>query len=141
MEKMDFFRKFMDVFESKGFRILHADDFEQAYQVLGSQSVDIVAMDMDAGYEDAFKFCYKVKKNKNLSKIFVIGLTSAHERFDIYLTANTAEEKRWLNLDMLVHKPIGIKNFYRLLKRELAILEGLDTTQLDSVVDYIGYNQ
>ena len=141
MEKMNVFRKFLDVFETKGFQIIQVEGIERAYQILGSHSVDIIVLDMDVGYDKAFKFCYHVKHNKNLKNIFLIGLTDAHERFGIYLNARTNEEKKWLNVDLLVHKPISVKNIYRMLKREIAILEGMDATELDSIVDYWGYNQ
>lgn len=132
MEESDFLSKFSDVFEEKGFSIYHAEDVEHAYQILGSQSVQVIILDMDDNYEESFKFCHQIKKNKNLAKIFIIGLSGAHEKYGIYIDASTREELKWLNCDLFVHKPLNAKNLYLLLKKEFAILRKLDGTALDS---------
>ncbi len=129
-------RDFIYVVEDKGFTIVEAEDFNEAYKVIASRTVDIIAVDLDIGYQEAFEFCYRIKHNKNLNRIIILGFTSANERFGIFLDAQTKEEKQWLNIDLLVHKPISSRNIYQLLKREIAILEGVDSTELDSIIDY-----
>ncbi len=128
--------KIMNVFEEKEFTMIHVHDIEEGYNVLGMQSVDIIILDMDEDYDAAFKFCFKVKKNKNLDHILLVGLSAAHERYGIYLTAQTAGEKKWLNLDVFLHKPISARTLYRVLKREIAIIEGIDATKLDTDADF-----
>ncbi len=132
MEESDFLSKFSNLFEQKGFSIYHAEDVEHAYQILGSQSVQIIILDMDSNFGESFKFCYRVKKNENLSKIFIIGLSGAHEKHGIYIDASTREERKWLNCDLYVHKPLNAVNLYLLLKKEIAILQKVDGTALDS---------
>ena len=132
MEESDFLSKFADVFEDKGFSIYHAKDVEHAYQILGSQSVNIIILDMDDDYAGSFKFCYRIRKNKNLSKIFIIGLSGAHAKYGIYIDAGTREERKWLNCDLFVHKPLNAKNLYLLLKKEISILKQVDGTFLDT---------
>ena len=127
--------RFKGFFEEKGATVLHAADFDAGYKMLESNQIDIIVVDLDLGYDAGFKFCYRVKKNCNLAKAFVIALSAASQRFDISLRATTADEKRWLNVDMYVNKPITAKNLYLLLKKEIAILKGLDTTVLDSKRD------
>lgn len=132
MEQSPSISKFTDVFEEKGFTLYHVKTIEEAYQILGSQSVEIIVLDMDENYEEAFKFCHRVKRNKNLEHIFLIGLSGAHSKFGIYIDAQTKEERRWLNCDLFVHKPLNAMYLYKLLKKEIAILEGMDGTALDS---------
>ena len=132
LEDKQFISKFLTFFEDKGFNILHVPNIEQAYQTLGSQRIDIVVLDMDQNYDSAYKFCYRVKRNENFKNIMLITLTAANERFNIFIDGRTKEERKWLNCDLLVHKPISARNLYLLLKKEIAILEGIDATELDS---------
>ena len=127
-----FTSKFKAFFEDKGFCIIHVDNIEQAYGILSSQSVELIIVDSEEGYDESFKFFYKIKHTKNLSHIFVVALSAAEERFGILLKAETKDEKRWLNVDMFVNKPIGPKSLYLLIKKEIAIMEGIDATKLDS---------
>ena len=124
--------RFANVFEEKGFSLYRSNSIEEAYQILGSQSVEIIVLDMDEDYDKAFRFCYRLKRNKNLEKIFIIGLSAAHTRFDIYIDAHTREERKWLNCDLFIHKPINARSLYLLLKKEIAILKGIDSSDLDS---------
>ncbi|MHA1619118.1 MAG: hypothetical protein ACTSVZ_07530 [Promethearchaeota archaeon] len=124
--------KFKDIFEDKGFTLYHVQTIDEAYQILGSQSVEIIVLDMDSNYEQAFRFLHRVKRNRNLDHIFLIGLSGAHSQFGIYIDATTREERKWLNLDLFVHKPLNAMYLYKLLKKEIAILQGMDGTALDS---------
>jgi response regulator RpfG family c-di-GMP phosphodiesterase len=127
--------RFKGFFEEKGATVIHAADFDAGYKVLESNQVDIVVVNLDINYDAGFKFCYRIKKNCNLAKAFVIGLSAASERFGVSLRATTADEKRWLNLDLYVNMPITAKNLYLLLKKEIAMMKGLDTTVLDTKRD------
>ena len=120
-EEDQYVGRFKTHFEEKGATVIHVVNFDEAYQVLESQHVDIITVDMDISYDSAFKFCFRVKKNPNLSNIFIIALADAHERFGIYMHAVTLEEKKWLNIDLWVNKPISAKHLYLLLKKEIAI--------------------
>jgi DNA-binding response OmpR family regulator len=131
-----FTTKFTHYFEDKGFTIVQVDNMDQGYQILGAQSVDLVIVDADENYDAAFKFCYRIKHNKNLSRMFVVMLSAAEERFGVLLRAETKDEKKWLNVDLFVNKPISPKSLYLLIKKEIAILEGIDATELDSEVDF-----
>ena len=136
LEKSNFISKFSTLFEDRGFSIYHVPNIEEAYQVLGSHSVDIIVLDMDEDYSEAFKFCYKIKRNKNLERVLIIGLSAAHTRFGIYIDAQTKVERKWLNCDLFIHKPINAKSLYLLLKKEIAILQGIDATQLDAPEEF-----
>ena len=127
-----FTTKLKSYFEDKGSTIVQVENIEQAYQVLGAQSVDIIILDMEESYDSAFKFFYRVKRNKNFEGVVIVALSSAEERFSVLLKSETKEEKRWLNVDLFVNKPISPKNLYLLLKKEIAILEGIDATKLDT---------
>ncbi|WP_457559626.1 hypothetical protein [Candidatus Harpocratesius sp.] len=132
MEDSPSINRFTDVFEEKGFSLYHVKTFEEAYHVLGSQSVQIIVINMDTDYAEAFQFCYRVKHNKNLNHIFLIALSGAHSRFGIYINAQTYESRKWLNCDLFVHKPLNAMYLYKLLKKEIAILKGMDGIALDS---------
>jgi hypothetical protein len=87
---------------------------------------------MDGQHQAAFRFCHRIKRNKNFQHIFLIGLSGAHSTYGIYIDAATREERKWLNCDLFVHKPLNAMYLYKLLKKEIAILEGMDGTALDS---------
>jgi DNA-binding response OmpR family regulator len=131
-----FVSTFMSHFEEKGMNVIHVDNFNDAYGIMGSKQIDLVVMDMDTSYAEGFKFAYKVKKNKNLKNVFIIALSAAHQKYGIYLEDRTREARKWMNVDMWVNKPISAKNLYLLIKKEIALLEGIDTKQLDSEPEY-----
>ncbi|MHA1776211.1 MAG: hypothetical protein DRO88_06455 [Promethearchaeia archaeon] len=132
MEDSPSINRFTDVFEEKGFSLYHVKTFEEAYQILGSQSVQIIVINMDTDYAKAFRFCYRVKHNQNLKHIFLIALSGAHSELGIYIEAQTAEAKKWLNCDLFIPKPLNAMYLYKLLKKEIAILKGIDGTALDT---------
>lgn len=132
MENSPAIGKFANIFEEKGFTLYHVKTIDEAYNILGSQSVQIIVLDMDPDYDQAFRFCHRVKRNKNLEHIFLIGLSGAHSKYGIYINATTREERKWLNCDLFIHKPLNAMYLYKLLKMEIAKLQGVDGTALDS---------
>lgn len=132
IENNKFASRFKNIFEEKGFTIIHVGDIEEAHKVLGTQAIDMIVLDMDENYRESFKFCFNIKHNKNLQHIMIIALSGANIQHGIFLEAKTKEEKEWLNVNILVHKPINARNLYLLVKKELAIIEGIDSTLLDT---------
>jgi CheY-like chemotaxis protein len=128
----EFASTFMSHFEDKGMLVVHVDNFIDAYTIIGSKQIDMIVMDMDTSYADGFKFAYNIKSNKNLKDIFIIALSSAHQKYGIYLEGQTREAKKWMNVDLWINKPISAKNLYLSIKKEIAMLEGIDTRKLDT---------
>jgi DNA-binding response OmpR family regulator len=126
----------MNHFEETGMNVIHVADYNDAYSILDSKSIDIVVVDMDSNYQESFRFTYRVKHNKHLSHVFVIALSASYQKHGIFIETRTREAKKWMNIDVWVHKPINAKNLYILIKKEVAKLEGIDTSELDSEPEY-----
>jgi DNA-binding response OmpR family regulator len=131
-EEKKFVNTFKQVFEEKGFTVMHVPTIEEATVILGQQTVDIIVLDISGDYQKAFQFCAGIKKNKHLSNIKIIALSDINERLGVMIDARTKEARRWLNIDLYVHKPIASKSLYALMKKEIAIIEGITGTELDS---------
>jgi DNA-binding response OmpR family regulator len=128
---VNFQQKFSTLVEEMGFVLIHVENIDQAYKIIGEQNVDIVILDAEEDYNAAFKFAYRIKHNKNLSRMLVVMLSAAEQRFGLMVRTKTKDEKKWLNVDMFINKPISPKSLYADLKSEIAILEGIDATELD----------
>jgi CheY-like chemotaxis protein len=128
----NFVPQFKRVFEDLGFTILHVEDNSEAYKILQKETVDLLVVDLSDDYRGGFRLCYRVKKDPKLKRIMIIALSDANQTYGIEIDARTKEERKWLNVDLLVQKPISPKNLYALIKKELAIIEGIDETELDA---------
>lgn len=128
----NFVPQFKRVFEDLGFTILHVEDNSEAYKILQKETVDLLVVDLSDDYRGGFRLCYRVKKDPKLKRIMIIGISDANQTYGIEIDARTKEERKWLNVDLLVQKPISAKNLYALIKKELAIMEGIDETELDA---------
>ena len=128
----NFVPQFKRVFEDMGFTILHTEDNSEGYKIIQKQKVDLLVVDLSDDYRGGFRLCYRIKKDPKLKNIMIIALSDANQAYGIQIDARTKEERKWLNVDLLIEKPISAKNIYALIKKELAILEGIDTTELDA---------
>lgn len=131
-EEPTFTTKFKAYFQTVGCPVIHAEKIAKAYDIIKNESIEILIVDCDEDYDAAFKLFYRVKKDPEKKKMFIVALSAAEERFGILLRAETKQEKKWLNVDLFINKPISPKSLYLLIKKEIAILEGIDTTDLDS---------
>ncbi|NMC07427.1 MAG: response regulator transcription factor [Candidatus Lokiarchaeota archaeon] len=134
-EEKRFVNTFKRVFEEKGFTVMHVPTIDEAVVVLGQQTVDIIVLDITGEDQKAFQFCASIKKNKHFGNIKIIVLSDINARLGVSIDARTNEAKRWLNVDLYVHKPISSQSLYALMKKEIAIIEGITGTELDSEID------
>lgn len=131
-DESKFIEKFTRVFESKGFKVIVLPDFTQVIDTLTNNKIELLVLDLDGKFQQGIKLCHDIKKNKALESAKIIALSGAFRDYHIYLDVKTKEEKQWFNVDLLVQKPIGAKNLYLLLKKEIAMIKGIDTFLLDS---------
>ena len=118
--------------QKKGYHTILVDRVYDAFKIIDITPVNIVVIDMDEDYEATFKFCHHLKSNPETKNVIIIALSGALSRFNIQIIDDTESDRSWLNVDFWKHKPINAKEIYLMVKRELAIIEGIDAIALDS---------
>ena len=96
--------------ESKGFKVVTAEDSEQGFKAFQRENpdaaiIDLIMEQMDSG----FILCYKIKKTEHGKNIPVYLLTSATYETGFKFSASTQEEKEWIKCDGIIHKPVVVE--------------------------------
>jgi CheY-like chemotaxis protein len=101
----DFLLQQKSQFEAAGYAVTTADGSKLARTVLNQTSPDLVVMDLMMGEMDAGIVLSREIKQKNpgLPIIMVTGVT---RETGMSFDDNTAESRRWLNVDEVIAKPV-----------------------------------
>ena len=89
--------------KKKNFEVFIARDGSEALQILKSNVVDIVLLDIMMPNVDGYQTLQEIKKDKRLSNTKVIFLTAKYKASDI-------EKGLKLGADKYITKPFSIKN-------------------------------
>ncbi|MBI5875332.1 MAG: response regulator [Deltaproteobacteria bacterium] len=109
------------VLESKGFKVISANEGDAGYKKAEAERPDLVILDVMMKTKDqGFQVSYKLKNNPELSKIPIIMLTSIGRETGFRFSKETDED--YLPVDELVEKPIKPKDLLvkveKLLKKK-----------------------
>lgn len=122
----------MSRFRDKGMKVIHVETADKVYEYLISGEIQFAVVDMDEDYAKTIKLCYKMRNSHHGKDIHIIGLTAAMQKYEIHLVPANENERKWINCDEIIPKPINASALYLLIKKELAIKRGIDATALDS---------
>lgn len=93
--------------ESKGFKILTAENVEDGFNLFKKEKPDAAILDLIMEQHDAgFILCHKIKRDPYGKNIPVFILTSATYMTGFKFGASTPEEKEWIQCDDILNKPI-----------------------------------
>jgi CheY-like chemotaxis protein len=107
--------------EAKGYKVVTADNMKSAWETFQSEKPDAAVLDLIMEQHDAgFILAHKIKKDPYGKNIPVFLLTSATYVTGMKFSAETSEEKEWINCDGWFNKPIPVdelaeklENFFR----------------------------
>jgi len=96
--------------ESRGYKVITADNTEAAWEAFISEKPDAAILDLIMEEHDSgFLLSYKIKKNEHGKTIPVFILTSATYDTGFKFGASTNEEKEWIKCDGILNKPVNIE--------------------------------
>jgi two-component system alkaline phosphatase synthesis response regulator PhoP len=110
--------------ESKGFKVVTADNSKSGWDLFKAEKPDAVVVDLIMEEHDSgFILSYKIKKDEYGKQIPVFILTSATYVTGFKFGVSTDEEKEWIRCDGLLNKPIVINDLLQKLDNFYAAKE------------------
>lgn len=95
--------------EAKGYTVVTADNMKSAMETFQKEKPDAAILDLIMEEHDAgFILAHKIKKDPYGKTIPVFLLTSATYVTGMKFSAETSEEKEWINCDGWFNKPIPV---------------------------------
>jgi len=93
--------------ESKGFKVVTAENGEDGFKVFQTEKpdaaiIDLIMEQMDSG----FVLSYKIKKTQHGKNIPVFILTSATYDTGFKFSLSSEAEKEWIKCDGIINKPV-----------------------------------
>lgn len=110
--------------ESKGYKVVTADNTKDAWELFQSEKPDAAVLDLIMEEHDSgFILSYKIKKDEHGKNIPVFVITSATYITGFRFGASTKEEKEWIRCDEILNKPVVIDELVQKLENYLALNE------------------
>ena len=95
--------------EAKGYTVVTADNMKDAWETFQIEKPDAAVLDLIMEEHDAgFILAHRIKKDAYGKNIPVSLLTSATYVTGMKFSAETTEEKEWINCDGWFNKPIPV---------------------------------
>lgn len=108
-DDLDLLEQHKLLFESKGYQVVFADNAKDGFEVYKKEKPDAAVIDLIMEQHDSgFILCYKIKKDEHGKNIPVFMLTSAAYDTGFKFSSATDEEKEWIKVDEIIHKPVVI---------------------------------
>ena len=104
--------------EAAGYKILEANSYARALQLLSENRFDIALVDLMMEQFDAgFTLCYRIKQKD--PTIPIVMITSVASETGLEFDAATDEERSWVKADVLLTKPVRFEQLQREINRLL----------------------
>lgn len=108
-DDLDLLEQHKLLFESKGYLVVTADNSKDGFDLFKKEKPDAAVIDLIMEQHDSgFILCYKIKKEEHGKNIPVFMLTSATYDTGYKFSSATDEEKEWIKVDEIIHKPVMI---------------------------------
>jgi DNA-binding response OmpR family regulator len=121
-DDVDLLEQHKIMLESRGFKVIIAEDSKSGWELFKSEKPDIVVVDLIMEEHDSgFILSYRIKKDELGKNIPVFILTSATYITGFKFGVQTEEEKEWIKSDALLNKPIVIDDLIQKLGNFYAI--------------------
>lgn len=125
-DDLDLLEQHKLLFQSKGYQVVTADNSKEGFEVFKREKPDAAVIDLIMEQHDSgFILCYKIKKDEYGKNIPVFMLTSAAYDTGYKFSSATDEEKEWIKVDEIIHKPVviddlveKIENFYEMKQQK-----------------------
>lgn len=107
------------VLGKEGYEVLHAEDGEDALNVLGSKAVDVILMDVMMPVMDGFEAVRRIKEDEALKNIPIIMLTALSDK-------NSLKESLRLGANEFLSKPFEIEELKIRIKNMVIVKQYQD---------------
>lgn len=108
-DDLDLLEQHKLLFESRGYNVVTADNAKEGFDLFKKEKPDAAVVDLIMEQHDSgFILCYKIKKDEHGKNIPVFMLTSAAYDTGYKFSSATDEEKEWIRVDEIIHKPVVI---------------------------------
>ena len=106
--------------ENAGFEVIAAQSQIEAEEVLAKVRPDVAVVDVMMEHPDSgFILCHHIRKKD--STIPVIIVTSVNSETGLDFDVATQEDRKWINADVLLAKPIRFEQLHREIDRLLIV--------------------
>jgi DNA-binding response OmpR family regulator len=106
--------------ENAGFEVIAAQSQIEAEEVLAKVRPDVAVVDVMMEHPDSgFVLCHHIRKKD--STIPVIIVTSVNSETGLDFDVATQEDRKWINADVLLAKPIRFEQLHREIDRLLIV--------------------
>lgn len=110
--------------ESKGFKIVTAENVEDAWALYKKEKPDAAVVDLIMEEHDSgFVLCHRIKRDAHGRNIPVFILTSATYITGFKFDSQTTEEKEWIKCDAILNKPIVFEELLQKLENYFETVE------------------
>lgn len=104
--------------ESAGFKVITADNEEDALRLIDEGRFDLAVVDLMMENLDAgFTLCHHIKKREQAPPVVLVTAVNKFTGLDFDTT--TEEERSWLKADAMLEKPIRFEQLRRVIDRLL----------------------
>ena len=125
-DDLDLLEQHKLLFESRGYNVVTADNSKDGFEMFRKEKPDAAVIDLIMEEHDSgFILCYKIKKDDHGKNIPVFMLTSAAYDTGFKFSSATDEEKEWIKVDEIIHKPVviddlveKIENYYGMIHNQ-----------------------
>ncbi|MFO7524675.1 MAG: response regulator [Ignavibacteriaceae bacterium] len=125
-DDLDLLEQHKLLFESRGYNVVTADNSKDGFEMFRKEKPDAAVIDLIMEEHDSgFILCYKIKKDDHGKTIPVFMLTSAAYDTGFKFSSATDEEKEWIKVDEIIHKPVviddlveKIENYYGMIHNQ-----------------------
>lgn len=125
-DDLDLLEQHKLLFESRGYTVVTADNSKDGFEIFRKEKPDAAVIDLIMEQHDSgFILCYRIKKDDHGKSIPVFMLTSAAYDTGFKFSSATDEEKEWIKVDEIIHKPVviddlieKIENYYEMKQQK-----------------------
>jgi CheY-like chemotaxis protein len=108
------------VLEKEGYQVAAAFNSEEGWELFQTFQPDVVLMDLAMEHFDSgFVLCHKIKATDAGKKTPIIMMTAASHETGIRFSTQTKEERRWIQADDYLDKPVRPKDLVVYLREKV----------------------
>lgn len=116
----DFLNTTKAALEAAGLNVLTCESLKETEPLLAETWPDLVATEVMLEFPDAgIVLAHRVKKRKPTTPVVLVSAVAS--RAKMKLEVDTAEDRKWLNADVFMSKPIRTEQLIGAIRRSLHI--------------------
>ncbi len=119
-DDVDLIAIFQPVLEKAGYEVATANDSKEGFELFKTFKPDAVFVDLAMEHFDSgFVLCHRIKSLPEGKSVPVIIMTAASHETGIRFSTQTEEERRWIQADDYLDKPVPPKELLAYIAEKL----------------------